>query len=119
MPRIGGRDYKTFFQMAQERLFAHDAQYPLVIEDLPLASERMRHAPVAIAWKFQDDLFNLIAQGNLFRIIFGMLQMFIVPAPTEAKQLAEPLKRQFWMDLMGLRHHGMTLRDAMLCNASG
>src|SRR5713226_6147537 len=88
-----------------------------VIDSTPLTSQCMGHPPIAIARKFQDDLFNLITQRDLFRIVFWVFQMFIIPASTELKQLAELLQGKCWMGLMSLGNHTVTLRDPMLCNA--
>ncbi len=60
MTRIGGRDDKAFFEMAEQRFFSHNAQHALVIDLPALTRERMGHTPIAIASKFQDDLFNPI-----------------------------------------------------------
>ena len=117
MPRIGGRNHKAFFEMAQQGLFLHNAQDALVIDSPPITSQSMGHTPIAIASKFQDDLFNPITQRNLFRIVLRLLYMLIVPASTELKQLTEPLHGKFWMGLMRLCNHEVTLRDPMLCSA--
>src|SRR2546427_6099406 len=117
MARIGGRNHKAFFEMAQQGLFLHNAQHSLVIDSPPFTSQRMGYTPITIASKFQDDLFNPITQRDLFRIVLWLLQVLIVPASTDFKQLTEPLHGKFWMGLMGLCNHEVALRDPMLCSA--
>ena len=79
----------------------------------------MGHTPVAIASKFQDDLFNPITQRGLFCVILWLLQVLIVPASTDFKHLTEPLHGKFWMGLMGLCNHEVALRDPMRVEGEG
>jgi len=79
----------------------------------------MGDAPIAIAWKLKDDLLNLIVKTSLFVILILLIIVLILLSAIDRKQLTEPVEHKVRMGLMGLRNHGMTLRDAMLCNASG
>src|SRR5215831_17046224 len=117
MPRIGGLDDKAFLEMTQERLLAHDTQHSLVIDYPPQPMQGMGDTTIAVAWKLQDEVFNLIAQGHLLGIVFRLSETLIIPASTDCKELTEALDRKFWMPLMCLCDHGMPLRDPMLCSA--
>src|SRR5579871_1723892 len=46
MPRVGGQDDKALFQVAEQRLLAHDAQYALVIDFPALPLEGMGHTAI-------------------------------------------------------------------------
>src|SRR6266700_5938393 len=61
VPRIGSRHDKAFLQMAQERLFPHDAQHMLMIDLPTLTRQCMGHPPISVAGKFEDNALNLIA----------------------------------------------------------
>ena len=61
MSRIGRSDHEAFLQVTQQRLLAHDAQYPLVIDCHALSRQGMRDPSIAIAGKLEDDALDLIA----------------------------------------------------------
>jgi hypothetical protein len=58
MSRVG---HKALFQVAEQGHLAHDTQNPLVIDVPAFSLERMGHASIAIARKFEDDPLDLIA----------------------------------------------------------
>jgi hypothetical protein len=61
MSRVGRHDHKALFQVAEQGHLAHDTQNPLVIDVPAFSLERMGHASIAIARKFEDDPLDLIA----------------------------------------------------------
>ncbi len=76
-----------------------------MIDAQALTRQCMRNATIAIAGKFQNDVLDLITQSNRFGLLFWLIQLFLGPTSTESKQLTEPLEREIWMGLMGLRNH--------------
>jgi len=112
--------HKMPFEMAQQRLLAHDPK-DLFMVDFPFSPlQRMSHPTIAIAWKVQDDLFDGIAQRYRFSLLRwlndGMLPV-IVPSAIDLQQLAETTDGNGQLLLAGVLDHRMPLFKGSLPNA--
>jgi hypothetical protein len=88
MPRIGGHQ-KPVFELTAQRFLAHHPQHPLVIDAPAVALQGMGYAAIAVAWKFQRDTFNGVAQVQVAFRQRIRRRMRVVPTATDAKQATE------------------------------
>ena len=115
MRRVG-RDQEMALQVTQEGFFPHHAQHPLVV-DLPACMvQRLRHAPVAIAWKLQHELLNRLAQGDILFPVFCR-SPGIVPTATDAEPGTQLSDRDLWIHLLHHPDHLLPFLDAVACSA--
>ena len=63
MPGVGG-DHKAAFELAQQRLFPHDAQDPLGIDHPALTAQGVSDAAVAVAREVQHDALDRLPQRH-------------------------------------------------------
>ena len=91
-----------------------------MVDDPARPLERMSNAPIAIAWKVQDDLFDRIAQRYRFSLLRwlndGMLSV-IVPSAIDLQQLAETTDGNGQLLLASVLDHRMPLFKGSLPNA--
>src|SRR5579875_3724092 len=77
----------------------------------------MRHAPIAVARKIEDQPLNGITQGEVFCAGSLPLGVLLPPTATHPKQGAESPHRHLWLAGLDLRHHGVSLRERTACKA--
>jgi hypothetical protein len=103
--------HKVPFELTQEALFAHDAEHPLVVDDPARSLERMGEAPIAIAWKVQDDALTRIKQLDISLSSLWSRLFLIVPGMTDLQELTELTDRTLGHGLMHLGDHRVSLLD--------
>jgi len=82
-----------------------------VVDDPAGSLERVRDAPIAIASKLQNDVFDAITQLDICLVCLWSRLFFIVPGAADLQGLTELTDGSFRLVLMHLGNHRVSLLD--------
>src|SRR5436305_6124084 len=87
-----------------------------MIHVLSFTMKCMCHAPIPIACKLQNNLFNSITHCCFFFISIFYLHIIVIPTATHGEKTTQMFNGKVWIVFMHFFYHDVTFLDPILCN---